>query len=186
MLLIKLIQLNLAQSTSCCGICIRGILIRCRSNWSKNVPIYLVKMMLWCHDLSFILLYSVSRNKLLIKRDFPRSSLPSLLLTKSSLPGDDSITVFLSVCVCVSSMVYVCVRVNTSACLRDKGALSSAQWEKQRPWLRTLRFFFFLRLTDGGQIESISYVYFQDTAVTDIKGGMRQDKEAVAGKGEER
>lgn len=142
MLLIKLIQLNLAQSTSCCGICIRGILIRCRSNWSKNVPIYLVKMMLWCHDLSFILLYSVSRNKLLIKRDFPRSSLPSLLLTKSSLPGDDSITVFLSVCVCVSSMVYVCVCEYICMSARQRSTIKRTVRETASLIANTALFFF--------------------------------------------
>lgn len=112
------------------------------------------------YALPFILVYSVSRNELLIKRDFPWSSLPSLPLTKSSLPGDDSITVFLSVC--------VCARANICLPARRGGTIKRTVREKSVPDCEHAAFSF-LRQTGRGQTESISYVYFQDSAVTDGK-----------------
>ncbi len=123
-------------------------------------------------NLSF---FSVQLLEMLIKRDFPRSSLPSLPLTKSSLPGDDSITVFLSVCVCV----YVCVCEYLHACETRRHYQAHSQ-RKSVPDCEHAAFSF-LGLTDGGQTESISYVYFQDSAVTDGKRGMRQHEKAEAG-----
>lgn len=69
---------------------------------------------------------SCSSSQSLIERAFPRNSLPSLLLTKSSLPCDDSFR--------------VCVWI--SVCLQDKEALSSTQQEKERCWLRACSLLF--------------------------------------------
>ena len=92
----------------------------------------------FCQDgVSFMILYSMTENKLRgISHGVPSHHSHSLNLPRSVMTQSQRFCLCECVCVCVRVCVWI------SACLRDKAALSSAQWEKQRSWLQTRSFHF--------------------------------------------